>query len=50
MRISKVIQALEKGGEHTSRFRINNGIIYQKTPEGDKIYLPMKTLKTLIWV
>ena len=49
MRISKVIQALEKGGEYTSQFRMYNGIIYQKTPEGDRIFLPIKTLKTLIW-
>ena len=48
MRISKVIQALEKGEEYTSRFRMNDGIVYQKTPEGDKIYVPIKTLKTLI--
>ena len=49
MRISKVIQALGKGGEYASEFRMNNGIIYQKTPEGDKIYLPIERLKTLIW-
>ena len=48
-RISRVIQALQKDDEDTSRFRINKGIVCQKTPEGDKIYLPIKILKTLIW-
>ena len=37
VQISRVIQALEKGREHTTRFRIKKRIIYQKTPEGDKI-------------
>ena len=48
-RINKIIQALKKGKEHNSRFIINKEILCKKTPEADRIYLPIKTLKTLIW-
>ena len=48
-RINIIIQTLRKGKEHNSRFVINKEILLNKTPEADQIYLPIKTLKTLIW-
>ena len=49
LRINRIIQKQRENEEDTTRFTINKGILYHKTPEEEQIYLPLKTLKTLIW-
>ena len=49
MRVNRIIQTLEKDTKQASRFSINKGILCQKSIEGERIYLPIKTLKKLIW-
>ena len=48
-RVNKIIQTLEENTKQTSRFSINKGILCQKSQEGERIYLPAKILKRLIW-
>ena len=41
---------MEKDDENSSRFKVKEGILYQKSRNGEeKIYLPIDTLKKLIW-
>ena len=49
LRINKIIRRIRENEEDVTRFTINKGILCHKTPEGEQIYLPIKTLKILIW-
>ena len=49
LRINKIIKKIKENEEDITRFTINKGILCHKTPEGEQIYLPIKTLKTLLW-
>ena len=48
LRINKIIKKIKENEEDITCFTINKGILGHKTPEGEQIYLPIKTLKTLI--
>ena len=49
MRVYRIIQTWEKDTKQTSYFPINKGTLCQKSREGERIYLPIKILKRLIW-
>ena len=49
LRINKIIKKIKENEEDITCFTINKGILCHKTPEGEQIYLPIKTLKTLLW-
>ena len=48
-RLNKKFKAIKAGKGNTQRFEIYEGILYRKTTERRLIYLPKKTLETLIW-
>ena len=49
-RVNQTIQSLDEGEKLTSRFKMNKGILYRKTTQGEeRIYLPINTIKMLIW-
>ena len=48
-RRNRIIQALNEENNQNHRTIMQEGILYQKTTEGKRIYLPTKILKRLTW-
>ena len=49
IRINKIIKTIKEGKENVHRFELYEGILYRKIAEERIIYIPKKTLRTLLW-